>query len=137
MNATPNIEDIINPNDFQSISIQFKWLKNITARTEVNSPDSATITSFGEKNLTIDLPSGSGAQGHKLMFEISVNEPGVGEKWSFDATAKIDAVESTGDDRQSYELTLIQFEEKSWNRLLNIYHKRQTEILEFFKAVKG
>jgi hypothetical protein len=137
MNTAPKIDEILNPKDFQSLDIVFRWIKNITARTEINRPDSASLLSFDKNGLTIELDSGSGAVGHKLMFEIAVKEPGQKEHWSFDATAKILTVNKLDDGRQSYELLLVQFEEKSWQKLLNVYQRRQQEIIEFFKMVKG
>ena len=151
---SPGADDLINPEDFKSITLKVS-LVNSTARTEIRDgkrifgldaaktkKEDAThaedlsiqIAEYAEKGLTLEVPSAACASGHLVV--ITIVSDGAKPNVTFTSTGKVDAVEKLPSGRESVRVTFTQLDEGAWQQVLNIYSRRQEEILNFFKAVK-
>ena len=150
---SPVADDLINPEDFKSIVLKV-GLVNTTTKTEIRDGKrifgidaaktkkaenekedlSVVISEYAEKGITIEVPSHVCANGHLVM--INIISEGAKPNVNFTSSGKIEAVEKLPTGRESVQVAFTQLDEFAWMEVLNIYSKRQEEILNFFKAVK-
>ena len=144
--------DLINPEDFKTISLKISLL-NSTTKTEIrdgkriygidavkinadkNQEDlSVVLTEFGERSITLEIPSHVCSSGHNLV--ITIVTEGASPNVTFAASGKVESTEKLPTGRERINVNLTQYDDRVWNSLLNTYSRRQEEILRFFKAVK-
>lgn len=127
-------DDPVNDNDFQSIEL-VAYLKHAHTGTEIKDPKLLKILELGEKEVVMEIPAKKFAQGHYLMVGILAKNTAVKMK-TFVCEGRIQELQNLGAvDRIKLELT--QFETTRWEELKRVYSKRQNEIMEFFKNVRG
>jgi len=144
--------DLINPDDFKTITLKISLL-NSTTKTEIRDGKriygvdavriekdkrqedlSIVLAEFGERSLTLEVPSHVCSSGHNLV--ITIVTEGANPNITFAASAKVESTEKLPTGRERIYMNLTQYDDRVWNSLLNIYSRRQEEILKFFKAVK-
>ncbi len=127
-------EKIIDPSDFQSIKLLTSFQNTSTGLKEV-PPEKCTLIEIGKKNLTLELPLHSCNMSHNVIIKISVAETGMKQREILAVTGKVIHMEVENYTRVVVDC--IQFDEASWNELLQIYSKRQDSITNFLKSAKG
>ena len=133
-----NAEDVFNPKDFESIELKIDF-KNLTTNTKIEQNKSITLIEIGDKTLTLEVPTKSCNHKHNVMLSIQKVEKKNHKFYTqtlFSTTGKIRNVENL-DETLKIEVDCIQFEEKEWQDLQQLFAKRQDEITKFFKSVKG
>ena len=127
-------EKIIDPADFQSIKLATSFQNTSTGLKEV-PPDKCTLIEIGKKTLMLELPLHSCNMNHNVIIKISVAETGMKQREILAVTGKVIHMEVENSTRVTVDC--IQFDETSWNELLQIYSKRQDSITNFLKNAKG
>ena len=122
--------------DFNSIQCFIK-LQNLTTRTTVKELPKSIIAEFGERELVVEIPARSCAQGHNLMGDIEIVPVGPERKWQFVFTATVKMIEGHGNPVERVTLSLVQFPEAEWERLQKVFNSRQDEIEDFLKSARG
>lgn len=129
--------DVFKASDFSSLKLHVA-LSNNTTHTEVKDKSKLSLLEIGEKSLVLEVPLNSCNVKHMLLIEISQPEKGSKKnKPLLVATGKVLEREDLNDGMARITVDCVQFDEKSWKDLINIYSSRQKDIEEFFKAVKG
>jgi hypothetical protein len=132
-----NADDVFNPKDFESIRLHV-YFKNSTTGTEIRDPKKVTLTEIGDKYLVFDMPSKSCNAKHNVAVDIhQFDQRTKKETEILKVTGKVFSMEDADDGRCRVTVECVQFDEESWIRLMKIYSSRQSEIENFFKAVKG
>ena len=83
----------------------------------------------------LELPLHSCNMNHNVIIKISVAETGMKQREILAVTGKVIHMEVENSTRVTVDC--IQFDETSWNELLQIYSKRQDSITNFLKNAKG
>lgn len=131
-------EDVFNPKDFESIRL-LVYFQNTTTGTKVDDPSKCSLTEIGDKTLVLDLPARSCAKQHNVMVDIYKADKSAASKSVelLKVTGKVFTTDETDDDRARVTVECMQFDEESWIKLTELFSSRQTEIENFFKAVRG
>lgn len=143
-------QELFNPNDFNSAQLVIVLTNNAT-RTEIREgkcfidgvpskikeDNSVKFIEFLERGLVIEAPSHTCAMGHQIMLDIQLIAPKGTESHHFHTTTKVKSVEIIEGNRQQIHLSLVQYDEKSWQKLRSFFEVRQNEIEDFFNLVKG
>lgn len=132
-----DFENIINPKDFSSIKFEFTEFKNITSRLAVDELDKIEFIEFLENIITLDLPQKCGREGHLFLFKAKVSNPKEEKPIKFDATFKLIESEQLDAGRMKATCELMQYEEKDWKRIVELYAKRQEELTQFLLGARG
>lgn len=118
-----------------------------TVRLEITAQNSGTGTRAGPEQgiqmiellpqgFVLELPSKLCARGHNISLEIVAKQGGE-TKLKLDATAKIDGIAPTESGTDEAVLVLVQYEEKDWQALRDLYGLRQQEIERFLSSARG
>lgn len=133
----------INPADFHSMKLKVSF-QNTSTRTKAISPDLCSLIEIGDKHLLLELPYASCNSNHNVFLEIFLEEAGSKPRSLLTVTGKVvylEEVVSTIDEVITKTLRVnihcVQFEEKSWQDLVQLYSRRQDAITNFLKAAKG
>ena len=132
-----DFENIIDPKDFSSIKFEFTDFKNITSGLSVDNIDKIEFIEFIENILTLDLPQKCGREGHLFSFAAKVIAPREDKPIKFDATFKLKESEPLDNGRMKATCELMQYEEKDWKRIVDLYTKRQEELTQFLLGARG
>ncbi|OFZ79420.1 MAG: hypothetical protein A2583_02950 [Bdellovibrionales bacterium RIFOXYD1_FULL_53_11] len=134
-------EPLINPDDFNSIQTTIS-IMNVTTRMEIKpkkfGPEEIGIKliEFMGMELVFEIPANSCAPGHNVLIHIEATGPDK-KKVQFNTTAKVTELEDPGDNRHTIKVSLLQYDEMSYNDFNSLFSSRQQEIEEFFNGVKG
>jgi hypothetical protein len=86
----------------------------------------------------MELPEASCNIGHQVYLEVYNITKGVDSSHPIlQATGKVKEVEGLPEEKLRVTVDLVQFEEKNWLSLIELFSKRQREILRFLEQVKG
>ncbi len=129
--------NIINPKDFSSIEFKFIQLDNTSSGTKVESLDTVEFIEFEDNVIILDMPQKCGAKGHNFIFKAEIKVPSDPKKIKFEATFKLKDFENLDDARMKATCELIQYEEKDWMRVIELYAKRQEELTQFILNTRG
>ena len=112
---------------------------NSTTRTEVPKGSGVEIVEFLERGMVLQLPARSCARGHMLVVTVSLKDPKkkAEEDWVFETTAKVEEHRSLEDAVDQVTLALVQYHEKEWFQLQELFSSRQNEIELFLHAARG
>ncbi len=137
-NAARNDEpSIFNPEDFRSVRLTVHF-KNLTTRTESKSVSTTPLVEIGNKTLVFELPARSCNEKHSALVEIKKVDHDMQKEISvLSVTGKVKEIEELGEGSMKVTLDCIQYDEPSWDALLNLYSKRQDEITNFLKSIRG
>ncbi len=130
-------ENIINPKDFSSIEFNFTEFMNTTSSTPVVPLDSIEFLEFENNIIYLDLPQKCGRIAHYFSFKAEVSNPKEKKPLKFAATFKLIDLEETGSSRIRAKCELMQYEEKDWQAVTNMYAKRQEELTHFLLNARG
>lgn len=137
--------DVFNTKDFESIRLVVHF-QNVTTRTEVKGGEKTGLLEIGNKMLVIELPAKSCNVKHNVMLKICQVERGKEkdpkkkpkkEKELLSVTGKVWDIEELDDESVRVAVECVQYDEKSWNDLLNLFSNRQAEIEKFLAAARG
>lgn len=136
---------LVDPKKFRSMKVTVV-LKNFTL-PQASKPH-FELLELGAQSVTLDVPAGFCTQGHNLLLGINIPDHP-----HFIATAKVMSVEAiaganagaTGDTvgnttvatRSRVQVTLVQYDKKSWLEILSEFATRQETISSFLREVKG
>jgi len=137
--------NLFEPTDYQSITIHVK-VKNLTSGLDIVAPsrgkdsnsenDAIQLIEFQEKGAAVfGFPKNSCASGHNLAMTLDVKN--YKQQFKMSLTAKVLSVKSDQSEVSLAELQFVQYCQDEWSRLIELYSRRQQEILVFFEAVKG
>lgn len=138
-NAVRNNDEssIFNPEDFHSVKLAV-YFKNLTTRTEVKSASTTPLVEIGQKTLVFELPSKSCNTNHSALVEIKkIDHASQKEISVLSVTGKVKEIEELGEGSMKVIMDCIQYDETSWEALLSLYAKRQDEITNFLKSIRG
>lgn len=121
--------------DFESIKLQVS-MNNTTTNTAVRKNFTIRIIEIPERGLVLEVPIRSCARGHNVIVQIETVKPDK-VRGIFQATAKVEDLESASESVDKVTLSLVQFDEKQWKFLCDTFSRRQREIEDFFFAAKG
>ncbi|MDR3608652.1 MAG: hypothetical protein P4M08_14915 [Oligoflexia bacterium] len=141
-------DELLRVEDFDSIRIGVA-IQNQTSQTgvgdrfrtygnvKIEEPWSGSIrlVTFAPGVLVFDTPEKTASEGH--ILECVVEVLGVSSPFSFEVTGKVTETERLDDQRTKLTLTLTDYDRASLARLQEVYSRRQTEIDEFLKRVRG
>jgi hypothetical protein len=82
--------------------------------------------------LTLDAPNSFCMPGHRVFLGLSM--PGEAH---FTATSKVLTVEPISHDRVRVQISLIQYDDKSWKKILNTVSSVQEKITAQLRNIKG
>lgn len=143
-------EVLIDPNDFESIELDVTLTNQTTqtqirngkkgfgkkfAKWETSSENYVTISEFIPDGIVFDSPHRTCATGHFVQLDIKVLN--TGDNFELSVAGKVTDTQKVSDTRESISLTLQEFEKVEWDRFMDLFGERQTQILDFFQAVKG
>lgn len=132
-----NAEDVFNPKDFQSISLQIT-MKNLTTQTEIKDPGVISLVELGDKKITVEFPAKSCNIKHNVFLDIKKKDS---QTEYYDdlcsLTGKVVEAEAMEPSELRAVIDVIQVDELSWKKLQEIFTSRQEQITEFLRAVRG
>lgn len=136
--------EVFDPKDFESIRLIVHF-QNVTTRMEVKETDKASLVEIGEKMLVLELPAKSCNVKHSVMVQICQVDKNAKpdkknkrkERELLSVTGKVFDLEEVDEEFSRVTIECLQFDEKSWNELLNMYANRQAQIEKFFAAARG
>ena len=128
---------IFNSSDFKSIPIAIT-MSNLTSKSPVRG--TCALLELSETGVVLSVPRASCALGHQISIQLGVGEPPAAIK--LDATAKALDVETENHDDAKSEfdrvsLQFIQYDLERMNQFREVFSKRQREINQFLRSVKG
>lgn len=149
------LSDLFNPEHFSSVQLTVA-LTNTTTQTEIrdgkrffNGVQSLPtmrdgnrenfevfVAEFTEEGFVFETPRNTCAKGHNVLCVITATVPS-GESCGFEFSGKVKDVVPLDGESDSVDVKMVQYEEKQWLALQELYSQRQNEIEDFFKAVKG
>jgi hypothetical protein len=136
-------ELIIHSADFHSMKMLISF-RNTSTGSEKLGPAQCTLVEWGNRALVLELPPSSCSSNHNVVLDISVAENGKAARELLSATGKIVQWEKVGSQSKQGEKTAlrvtvscVQFDEKSWQELIQLYSSRQESITCFLKAARG
>jgi hypothetical protein len=125
----------VSPDAFESIRVSITF-KNDTSKTAVKEKGRVQVLELSELGMGLEVPRRSCATGHVLTLDFEVKVPGEAEPFKFSSGMKVDLCEAFGE-RDQISVTLTQGTSADWEWFRGLFERRQGEIEEFFKAVKG
>lgn len=131
-----DIEDLFAPEQFDTFEVKLK-IQNITSRTQVPESGLVQLTEIEDHHLALQLPPRSCALGHSLLIDLQVVHPKPIHCFQFSCTCAVILRESAGPDADRVRVQLVQIDDGSWKRLLELYASRQGEINSFLQAARG
>lgn len=136
MDSTSKKTPIISVSDFKSIEMQCK-LTNTTTQIPFRAEPAVRLIQFvGDRGMMLEAPDRCCSIGHAIMIELSA-EPPDAQQVTFKATARVDFCNPTHGGIEQIQVTLLQFDEKQWNQLTQVFTSRQSAIDQFLNAAKG
>lgn len=127
---------LLNVADFESIQIEFD-VTNTTTGTLFRKNVSIRVAQIGERGMHLEVPRRSCAMGHSLAIKLHIRNIPRADDLEFEATAKVETLETFEQGGDSIGLQILQCDERQWQRFLEIFSSRQKEIEEFFAAARG
>jgi hypothetical protein len=131
-------KDVFRLEDFQSIQLSVQF-QNLTTKTEIREPNSISLVEVLERSLVFEMPATSCNVKHSVLASIKKKLPGRERKFEplLNFTGKVATVEPQDNQLIRVTIDCVQFDEASWNDLLQLFSTRQKEIEGFFAAAKG
>jgi hypothetical protein len=134
MVLTPS--NIIDPGPFAVEPSNFRSLDVAVSLQRYTSPQSSDyrfeLLEIDNQFLTLDAPRTFCLPGHRVFLGMSMQgEP------HFTATSKVLTVEPISDGRARVQISLIQYDDKSWKTILTKVFSVQENISAQMKNIKG
>ncbi len=137
--------NLFDPKDYESITITV-IAKNLTSGLEIVPPPaeknlagesfSLQLVEFREKGTAVfGFPKNSCSAGHNLAMTLSIKD--YQQQHMMSLTGKVLSVENEQNTFSTVTVQFIQYILDDWQKFLDIYTKRQQEILSFFNTIKG
>ena len=120
---------LVDPKKFRSTKVTVV-LKNFTLHQD--SKPHFEILEMETQSVTLDVPDGFCTAGHNLLLGISIPDHP-----HFIATAKVTFVESINIDRARVQVSLIQYDKKSWMEIQCAIEARQEVINRLLRETRG
>jgi len=139
----------VDPKSFKQDKVELS-LTNMTSRLEVSRREisankkkegkgkfesSGQILEIEGDALNLEVPANFCAIGHHIFLKIDLTYHS--QRVSFTSTARVLNYKQTASSRAEITVSLLQFDRTTWNILLQILGKRQTEVSEFLAFAKG
>jgi hypothetical protein len=119
----------IDSNDFRSLDVAI----SLQRYTSPQSSDyQFELLEVDNQLLTLDAPLTFCMPGHRVFLGLSIQ----GEA-HFTATSKVLTIEPISHSRARVQISLIQYDDKSWKRILIVLSAAQEKIVAQLKEIKG
>ena len=128
----------INPDDFKSPKVKIS-LFNLTDNKKIEPKKEGQQVEFIEfldvSGLAVSVPPHSGAKGHELKVEITLETT----KNTIEVTGKATVVETEQVPGKNYRMDLLleEYDEKKWDEIISVFAKRQEEVLSLLDQLKN
>ena len=120
---------LVDPKNFRTPKVTVA-LKNFTLPQEAVSH--FELLEMETQAVTLDVPDQFCTPGHSLLLGISIPET-----QHFIATAKVISVESLDIGRARAQVTLVQYDKKSWAEIQSAFAARQEKVTRLLREAKG
>jgi hypothetical protein len=129
MESESALPNFIDPKKFRSMKVTVV-LKNFTLTQ--NSKPHFELLEMETHTVTLDTPDGFCTQGHNILLGINIPDHP-----HFIATAKVTSVESINIIRARVQVSLIQYDKKSWLEIQSAFSSRQEMINQLMLETRG
>ncbi|HTL11953.1 MAG TPA: hypothetical protein VL588_05675, partial [Bdellovibrionota bacterium] len=87
------------------------------------------------KGLVLEIPANSCSKGHRLRLELKTKSGS--KEVPFEALAQVETWERMENGKERISVRFLKYDQEVWDELTRLFSRRQDDILEFFRAVKG
>ena len=144
-------DDLINPKDFNSVELKIS-LMNTTTQTEVRDgykmfgiqgvqgkPERTDILiqmiEILEDGFKLQIPSKICSKGHNTLIWVeTLNHT---PELKFECSGKVVEVKKADSSADEIEIKILQINDDQWKAFQSLFNRRQKEIEEFLKSVRG
>jgi hypothetical protein len=120
---------LVDPKNFRSLKVTV-ILKNFTLPQDTKFH--FELLEMENNSVTLDVPDLFCTQGHSLLLGISIpDQP------HFIATSKVTSVESIDICRARVQVSLVQYDKKSWSDIQTAFAARQAMVTRLLCDAKG
>src|ERR1700722_18924676 len=120
---------LVDPKKFRSLKVTV-ILKNFTLPQDTKFH--FELLEMESHSVTLDVPDEFCTQGHSLLLGISIPDHP-----HFIATSKVTSVESIDICRARVQVSLVQYDKRSWMDIQTAFAERQTMVTRLLRDTKG
>jgi hypothetical protein len=134
--AAGSLEEIgFDPSQFASIETEVT-AQNATTGIPIRCDSANALCEVEERSIALEVQNKSCATGHNLLVEITMKVP-KGPALKFVTTTRVTQIEHLDETLDKVYLTLVQFQEEAWQKVLEVFQKRQESIENYLVSAKG